>query len=40
MSANWPNLTRKKDAPADADAWKDVPDKYENHFSAEPGEGD
>jgi ferredoxin len=40
MSANWPNLTRKKDAPADADTWKDVPDKYENHFSAEPGEGD
>jgi len=40
MSAVWPNLTRKKDAPADADAFKDVPDKYDTYFSAEPGEGD
>ena len=38
-AAIWPNITRKKDAPADADAWKDVPDKYPQHFSATPGEG-
>ncbi len=31
----WPNITRKKAAPADADAWKDTPDK-DAHFSGEP----
>ncbi|MCB9959899.1 MAG: ferredoxin family protein [Rhodospirillaceae bacterium] len=36
----WPNLTRQIDAPADADAWKDVPDKFAKHFSATPGKGD
>ena len=25
------------EAPADADAWKGVPDKFEQHFSPEPG---
>jgi ferredoxin len=35
----WPNITRKKDAPADADAWKDVENKFAEHFSATPGEG-
>ena len=29
----WPNISRKKDAPADADSWKDIPDKFEKHFS-------
>ncbi|HMO76974.1 MAG TPA: DUF3470 domain-containing protein, partial [Sphingopyxis sp.] len=29
-----------KDSPADADEWKGVEGKYDNHFSAEPGEGD
>ena len=24
---SWPNLSRKETPPADADAWKDVPDK-------------
>ena len=28
------------EAPADADAWKGVPDKYDTQFSAEPGQGD
>ena len=31
----WPNITRKKAAPADADAWKDKPDK-DALFSPEP----
>lgn len=32
----WPNITRKKDAPADADAWKGVANKFKDHFSANP----
>jgi ferredoxin len=39
-SVKWPNITRKKPAPADADAFKDTPDKYPAMFSEEPGEGD
>lgn len=35
----WPNLTRKKDAPEDADSFKGVADKFKNHFSPEPGSG-
>jgi ferredoxin len=27
LSEKWPNITSKKDAPADADDWKEVPDK-------------
>ena len=37
-SGQWPNLTRKKDAPADADSWKGVEDKFAQHFSPKPGE--
>ena len=36
----WPNITAKKDAPADAKAWEDVPGKLEQHFSPDPGAGD
>ncbi len=32
----WPNITRKGEAPADADEWKDKPDKAQ-FFSPEPG---
>jgi ferredoxin len=32
----WPNITRKGVPPADADDWKDIPDK-EKYFSPEPG---
>lgn len=39
-SAVWPNITMKKDAPEDADKWKDIPDKFEKHFDKNPGEGD
>jgi ferredoxin len=27
LSKTWPSITRTKPAPADADKWKDVPDK-------------
>ncbi len=36
-SGQWPNITRKGEAPADADTWKDVQDKFAQHFSANPG---
>lgn len=36
-AASWPNITRKKPYPEDADEWKDVPDKYEKEFSPKPG---
>ena len=39
-SALWPNITVKKDAPADAEEWNGVPDKFEEHFSEKPGQGD
>ena len=35
-SEQWPNITRMGTPPADADAWKDVPDKMQ-HFSPNPG---
>jgi ferredoxin len=35
-STVWPNITRKKEAPADADAFKGVKGKYEAHFSPKP----
>ncbi len=38
-AAKWPNLTRKKDAPADADAMKGVDGKFEKFFSPKPGGG-
>lgn len=37
-SNTWPNITEKKDAMPDADKWDGVPNKYEEHFSKEPGE--
>ena len=39
-SETWPNITRKKDALPDADDWSAVPDKFEKHFSSNPGDGD
>ncbi len=29
LSAKWPNITGKKDAPPDADEWKDRPNKID-----------
>lgn len=33
----WPNITRKKTPPGDADAWVNVPNKYPDFFSPEKG---
>ncbi len=34
----WPNITRKREPPADADEWKDKPGKLQ-YLSANPGAG-
>ena len=39
-SEAWPNITRQKDAPADADKFDGVAGKFEKFFSADPGTGD
>lgn len=36
----WPNITVKKESPADADDFKDMEGKFETHFSEDPGKGD
>jgi len=36
----WPNITVRKDPPADADEWATVKDKFDQHFSSKPGSGD
>lgn len=36
-AALWPNIARRKAPPADADAWRDVPDKFGTYFSEKPG---
>jgi ferredoxin len=36
----WPNITVKREAPADARLFDGMPDKLEQHFSASPGRGD
>ncbi len=36
----WPNITMKKDPPADAKDFEDMAGKFEKHFSPEPGSGD
>ncbi len=35
----WPNITRKKDAPADADDFKGMDGKFDKFFSDKPGSG-
>lgn len=37
---DWPNITRKGDPPPDADDWKDVDNKFEEHFSPNPASRD
>jgi ferredoxin len=39
FAEKWPNITRKGVPPADADAFKDVTDKYAKYFTPEPGKG-
>jgi ferredoxin len=36
-AASWPNITRKKPYPEDADEWKGVEGKYDKFFSPNPG---
>src|SRR3954468_10815891 len=36
-AASWPNITRKKPYPEDADEWKGVEGKYEKFFNPDPG---
>ena len=38
-AVKWPNITRRVDPPADADNFKDIPDKFKKYFSENPGEG-
>ena len=38
-AVEWPNITVKKESPADADDFKDVEGKYDKYFSADPGGG-
>lgn len=38
-AAKWPNITAKGESPADADDWKDTPNKFAEHFSENPGSG-
>ena len=39
-SESWPNITRKKDPPDNAEAYENETDKYNKYFSEKPGEGD
>jgi ferredoxin len=36
-ATSWPNITRKKDPPPDADEFKGVEDKFKKFFNPEPG---
>lgn len=36
-SNQWPNITTKKEPLPEADDFKNVEDKFENHFSPKPG---
>ena len=36
MADGWPNITRKGEAPGDADAFKDEKDKFKKYFSESP----
>jgi ferredoxin len=39
FSKIWPNITAKKEPPADGKDWEGLPDKFEKYFSPEPGTG-
>jgi ferredoxin len=39
-ASQWPNITSKRDAPADAKDFDGVEGKLEKYFSPNPGEGD
>ena len=33
----WPNISEKKEPPADAEEWQNIEDKFNKHFSEKPG---
>ena len=33
----WPNISEKKEPPADAENWQNIEDKFNKHFSEKPG---
>jgi ferredoxin len=39
LSRTWPVIRLKGTPPPDADAWKDVPNKFETYLSEIPGKG-
>ena len=39
-ASKWPNITIKRDPPADAKEFEGMEGKFEKFFSSEPGEGD
>jgi ferredoxin len=39
-ASKWPNITIKRDPPADSKKFEGVAGKFEKFFSVEPGEGD
>ena len=39
FATQWPNITRKGEAPDDADAFKGVDGKFDKFFSDKPGSG-
>ncbi len=40
FAEKWPNITMKKDAMAEVDKYDGMENKFPEHFSTEPGEGD
>jgi ferredoxin len=38
-TTQWPNITVKKEPPADADSFKGQPNKFEDYFSSNAGTG-
>jgi ferredoxin len=40
FAKQWPNITAKKEPPADAKDWEGVAGKYDQYFSPNPGTGD
>src|SRR5665213_1365857 len=39
-ASKWPNVTTKRDAPADGKDFDGEPDKFDKYFSPKPGKGD
>src|SRR6201989_3375702 len=39
-AGQWPNITIKRDPPADATEFETVKDKFDTYFSPKPGSGD